>query len=137
MSHFLRAVSSRPSVLPKVDSNVSRRVFAAVGLGGAAQPPSALGGTLSRDLFESRSGAQSHKSSAANGHGNGQEGITPTPEALLHEKSMTEGEKNAPLRNILYPFPGFGSRDSSEQEQISFPQHRKGVQEVVMKKRKR
>ena len=114
------------------------KIFAAVGLGGAAQPPSARGGMLSRDLFESWSGAQSRKSSAANGHGNGQEGITPPPEVHLHEKSMTEGEKNnAPLRNLPYPFPGFGSRDSNEQEQVPFPQHRKGVQEAVMRKRKR
>jgi hypothetical protein len=49
---------------------------------------------------------------------------------------MTEGEKNAPLTNLPYPFPGFGSRDSNEQEQIPFPQRLKGVQEVVMRKRK-
>jgi hypothetical protein len=97
------------------------KVFAAVGLGGAAQPPPARRGMLSRDLFESPSGAQSRRSSAGNGHGNGQEGITPPPEALLHEKSMAEGEKNAPLKNLPYPFPGFGPRDSSEQEQIPFP----------------
>jgi hypothetical protein len=34
---------------------------------------------------------------------------------------MAEGEKNAPLKNLPYPFPGFGPRDSSEQEQIPFP----------------
>jgi hypothetical protein len=50
---------------------------------------------------------------------------------------MTEGEKNAPLKNLPYPFPGFGLRDSNEQEQIPFPPYRKGVQEVVMTKRKR
>jgi len=72
---------------------------------------------LSRDLFESPSGAQSRRSSAANG----QEGITPPPEALLHEKSMAEGGKNSPLKNLPYPFPGFGPRDSNEQEQIPFP----------------
>ena len=97
------------------------KVFAAVGLGGAAQPTPARRGMLSRDLFESPSGAQSRRSSAANGHGNGQEGITPPPEALLHEKSMAEGDKNAPLKNLPYPFPGFGPRESSEQEQIPFP----------------
>jgi hypothetical protein len=97
------------------------KVFAAVGLGGAAQPPPARRGMLSQDLFESPSGAQSRRSSAANGHGNGQEGITPPPDALLHEKSMAEGDKNAPLKNLPYPFPGFGPRDSNEQEQIPFP----------------
>ena len=93
------------------------KVFAAVGLGGAAQPPPARRGMLSRDLFESPSGAQSRRSSAANG----KEGITPPPEAVLHEKSMAEGEKNAPLKNLPYPFTGFGPRDSNEQEQIPFP----------------
>jgi hypothetical protein len=34
---------------------------------------------------------------------------------------MAEGEKNAPLKNLPYPFPGFGPRDSNEQEQIRFP----------------
>jgi hypothetical protein len=97
------------------------KVFAAVGLGGAAQPQPARRGMLSRDLFESPSGAQSRRSSAANGHGNGQEGITPPPEALIHEKSVAEGERNAPVKNLPYPFPGFGPRDSSEQEQIPFP----------------
>ncbi|KAI0267224.1 hypothetical protein BGY98DRAFT_1025624, partial [Russula aff. rugulosa BPL654] len=38
------------------------KVFAAVGLGGAAQPPPARRGMLSRDLFESPSGAQSRRS---------------------------------------------------------------------------
>jgi hypothetical protein len=67
------------------------KVFAAVGLGSAAQP--ARRGMLSQDLFESPNGSQSHRSSAANGHGNGQEGISPPPEALVHEMSMAEGEK--------------------------------------------
>jgi hypothetical protein len=95
------------------------KVFAAIGLGGAAQP--ARRGMLSQDLFESPNGSQSRRSSAANGHGNGQEGITPPPEALVHEKSMAEGEKKAPLKDLPYPFPGFGLRDSSKQEQIPFP----------------
>ena len=95
------------------------KVFAAVGLGGAAQPPPARKGMLSRDLFKSPNGAQSRRISAGNGHGNGQEGITPPPEAFLHEKSMAEG-KNAPPKNLPYPFPGFGPRDSNEQEQIPF-----------------
>jgi hypothetical protein len=78
------------------------KVFAAIGLGGAAaQPPPAHRGMLSRVLFESPSGAQPRRSSAANGHGNGQEGITPPPEALVHEKSMAEGDKNAPLKNPI------------------------------------
>ncbi|KAF8497822.1 hypothetical protein F5888DRAFT_1613094, partial [Russula emetica] len=93
------------------------KVFAAVGLGGAAQPQPARRGMLSQDLFENPSGAQSRKSSAANG----QEGRTPPPEALVHEKSMAEGDKNEPLKDLPYPFPGFGPRDSSEQEQIPFP----------------
>ena len=47
--------------------------------------------------------------------------MTPPPEALLHEKLMAEGEKNAPLKDLPYAFPGFGPRDSNEQEQIPFP----------------
>jgi hypothetical protein len=44
-------------------------------------------------------GAQSRKgSSVANGHGNGQEGITPPPEALVHEKSMAEVTRTHRLR---------------------------------------
>jgi hypothetical protein len=93
------------------------KVFAAVGLGGAAQLPPARRGMLSRDLFESPNVDQSRRSSAANG----QECVTPPPGALIHDKSMVEGEKNAPLKNLPYPFPGFGPRDSSEQEQIPFP----------------
>jgi hypothetical protein len=34
---------------------------------------------------------------------------------------MAEGDKTAPLKNLPYPFPGFGPRESSEQEQIPFP----------------
>ena len=85
------------------------KVFAAVGLGGAAHPPPARRGMLLRDLFESRSGAESRRSSAANG----KEGITPPHEAVLHEESIAEGEKNAPLKNLAYPFAGFGPRDSN------------------------
>ena len=94
------------------------KVFAAVGLGGAAQPPPARRGMLSQDLFERPDGAESRRSSAANGHGNGQEGITPPPDALVHEKSMAKGDNNAPLKNLPYPFPSFGPRprDSNEQE---------------------
>jgi hypothetical protein len=36
-------------------------------------------------------------------------------------RSRWQGEKNAPLKNLPYPFPGFGPRDNSEQEQIPFP----------------
>ena len=77
---------------------------------------------LSQGLFERPDGAESRRSSAANGHGNGQEGITPPPDALVHEKSMAEGDNNAPLKNLPYPFPGFGPRprDSNEQEQVPF-----------------
>src|SRR6266478_2038102 len=97
------------------------KVFAAVGLGGAADTQPARRGKLSRDLFESPNGATSRKSSAANGNGHGQEGLTPPPDAVVHEKSVAEGDKNAPLKDLPYPFPGFGPRDSSEQEQIPFP----------------
>src|SRR5258707_8708849 len=76
---------------------------------------------LSQDLFESPNGGTSRRSSAANGHGNGQEVIIPPPEALVHEKSMAEGDKSAPFKNLPYPFPGFGPQDGSEQEQIPFP----------------
>jgi hypothetical protein len=33
---------------------------------------------------------------------------------------MAEGEKNAPPKDLPYPVPGFGPRDSTEQEQIPF-----------------
>jgi hypothetical protein len=85
---------------------------------------------LSQDLFESPSCAQSRKGSAANGY----ESITPPSEALVHEKSMAEGKTNALLKNLPYPFPGFGPRDSSKQEQILFSPspYRKRVQEAMM-----
>ena len=99
------------------------KIFAAVGLGGAAQPPPARRGMLSQGLFERAGGAESRRSSAANGHGNGQEGIIPPPDALVHEKTMTEGDNNAPLKNLPYPLPGFGPhvQDSNEREQVPFP----------------
>jgi hypothetical protein len=62
------------------------------------------------DLSESLNGDQSRRSSAANG----QEGITLPPEALVSEKSMAKGDKNAPLKNLLYPLSDFGPQDSSE-----------------------
>ncbi|KAI9456816.1 hypothetical protein BJY52DRAFT_1187652 [Lactarius psammicola] len=98
------------------------KVFAAVGLGGAAtqQPPQARRGMLSRDLFESPKDAPSRKSSPANGQGQGQEVVPPLPEARVRETTM-EGGKNAPIKNLPYPFPGFGPRESSEQEQVPFP----------------
>jgi len=100
------------------------KVFAAVGLGGAAteQPPQARRGMLSRDLFESPKDAPSRKSSPANGHGQGQgqDVVPPLPEARVRETTM-EGGKHAPIMNLPYPFPGFGPRESSEQEQIPFP----------------
>ncbi|KAI9453375.1 hypothetical protein F5148DRAFT_1277448 [Russula earlei] len=97
------------------------KVFAAVGLGGATQPPQGRRGKLSRDLFEGPQDTPSRKSSAANGHGNGHEVVAPPPEALVHETTKTEGDKSAPLKTLPYPFPGFGPRESSEQEQIPFP----------------
>ena len=58
LSRFVhRAVTSRPSVPPKVDS----KVFAAVGLGGAAQPRPARRVMLSHDLFERPDGAESRR----------------------------------------------------------------------------
>ena len=88
------------------------KVFAAVGLGGAAtQPTPARRGMLSRDLFESPKDAPSRKSSPLNGHG---QEVAPLPEVRVRE-STTEAVP-AP-----YPFPGFGPRESSEQEQIPFP----------------
>ncbi|KAI9439198.1 hypothetical protein H4582DRAFT_2119755 [Lactarius indigo] len=99
------------------------KVFAAVGLGGATtQPPQGRRGMLSRDLFESPKDAPSRKSSPANGHGQGQgqEVVPPLPEAHVRETTM-EGGKHAPIKTLPYPFPGFGPRESSEQEQIPFP----------------
>ncbi|KAH9172425.1 hypothetical protein EDB89DRAFT_2242881 [Lactarius sanguifluus] len=99
------------------------KVFAAVGLGGATtQPPQGRRGMLSRDLFESPKDAPSRKSSPANGHGQGQgqEVVPPLPEARVRETTM-EGGKPAPIKNLPYPFSGFGARESSEQEQIPFP----------------
>ena len=90
------------------------KVFAAVGLGGAAQPQPARRRMLSRDLFES-------PNDAPNGNGHDQEVIAPPPEALVRERTTPEDDKNAPLKNLPYPFHGFGPRDSSEQEQIPFP----------------
>jgi hypothetical protein len=43
---------------------------------------------------------------------------TRPPEALVHEKSMVEGDKN--VKNLPHPFPGFAPRDDGEQEQIQF-----------------
>jgi hypothetical protein len=98
------------------------RVFAAVGLGGAAQSQQARRGKLSRDLFETPSKeAPSRGSSAANAHDNGHDVVAPPPEAVVRETTIVEGGKNAPLKDLPYPFPGFGPRDSSEQEQIPFP----------------
>jgi len=99
------------------------KVFAAVGLGGAAQPQQGRRGKLSRDLFESPKDAPSRTSSAAaNGHGNGHDVVAPPPEAVVRETTtMAEGGKDAPLKDLPYPFPGFGPRESSEQEQVPFP----------------
>jgi hypothetical protein len=71
-----RAVRSQLSVPPKVDLKGIENVFAAVGLGSGVQPQSARRGMLSQDLFESPNRDELRRSSAANGHGNGQEGIT-------------------------------------------------------------
>jgi hypothetical protein len=111
------------------------KFLAAVGLGGAAQPTPARRGMLSRDLFESPNGAQSRRISTANG----QKCITPPPEALVHEKSMAEGDKNASVKDLPYPFPAFDPRDSNEQKQIRFrllPSYRKSVHApMTMRKR--
>jgi hypothetical protein len=74
---------------------------------------------LSWELFESPSlkEGQSCRSSQVNGHGL----VTASPPvAHLHETKATEGAK-APIKNLPYPFSGFGSRDSTEKEQIPFP----------------
>ena len=97
------------------------KVFAAVGLGGAAQAQQGRRGKLSRDLFESPKDAPSRRSSPANGHGNGHDVVAPPPEAVVRETTTAEGGKDAPLKNLPYPFPGFGPRESSEQEQVPFP----------------
>ena len=34
---------------------------------------------------------------------------------------MAEGDKNAPLKDLPYPFSGFGPPDGNEHEQIPFP----------------
>jgi hypothetical protein len=99
------------------------KVFAAVGLGGAAQPQQGRRGKLSQDLFEGpkEEAPPSRGSSVANGHGNGHDVVAPLPEAVVRETTVVEGGKNAPLKNLPYPFPGFGPRESSEQEQVPFP----------------
>ncbi|KAF8261984.1 hypothetical protein EI94DRAFT_1809524 [Lactarius quietus] len=97
------------------------KVFAAVGLGGAAAPPTpARRGMLSRDLFESPKDAPSRKSSPANAQGQGQDVVPPLPEARVRETTL-EGGKAVPIKDLPYPFPGFGPRESSEHEQIPFP----------------
>lgn len=99
------------------------KVFAAVGLGGATtQPPQGRRGMLSQDLFESPGNAPSRKSSPAIvlGQGQGQDVVSPLPEAHVRETTI-EGGQHAPIKNLPYPFPGFGPRESSEQEQIPFP----------------
>jgi hypothetical protein len=71
------------------------KAFPAVVLGGAAQPQPALRGMLSRDLFESPNEAQLRGNSAANGHENGQEGITHRPRLSFTRSRWAEGDKNA------------------------------------------
>ena len=34
---------------------------------------------------------------------------------------MVEGDNNAPLKDLPYPFPGSSTRDSNDHEQVSFP----------------
>jgi hypothetical protein len=92
------------------------KVFAAVGLGGATQPSPARRGMLSRDLFESPKDAPSRKSSPPNGQG--QDVVQPLPEVRVRETTMEGG---IPIKDLPYYFPGFGPRESSEQEQIPFP----------------
>ncbi|KAF8497809.1 hypothetical protein F5888DRAFT_1803273 [Russula emetica] len=95
-------------------------VFAAVGLSGAATTAGSerIVGACSRETCSR--GPPSRRSSTASEHRNGREVITPPPDALAHEKSMAEDDKNAPPKKLPYPFSGFGPRDSSEQEQIPF-----------------
>ncbi len=67
--------------------------------------------------IESPNGATSRRSSAANRHG--QEGIIPSSDALVHEKSVTEGDMTNQESFVF--FPDFGPQDSSKQEQIPLP----------------
>ena len=98
------------------------KVFAAVGLGGATQPQPTRRGMLSQDLFETptpKDGQSPRSSGHGLGDGSGQEAVVPPlPEA--HVRETTEGGRT-PLKDLPYPFPGFGPRESSEQEQIPFP----------------
>ena len=57
----------------------------------------------------------------ANGHRNGHSIVAPPLEAVVCESMMAEGSKNALLKDPPYPFPGFGPRESSKQEQVPFP----------------
>jgi len=111
-------------------------VFAAVGLSGAAQPQPARRGILSQDLFESPNGPPSRRSSGKwtwkrSGSHN------PPPDALVHEKSVAEGDKNAPLENLPCPFPGL-ARETAANKNISCfrrrPPYRKRVQGVTMRR---
>jgi hypothetical protein len=83
---------------------------------------------LPGDLFDSPNGAPSCRSSAANGHGHGHEVIAPLLDALVHENSMTEGDKNEPIESPLpYPFLGFGLQDSDDHSRGRLPRRRKSV----------
>ena len=112
------------------------KVLAAVGLGGAAQPTPVCRGMLSRDLFESPNGAQSRRISTANGR----KCITPASEALVHEKSMAEGDRThrskiSRIRSL--PLVHETATSKSRSRSRLLPQYRRGVQEVVMRRRKR
>jgi hypothetical protein len=124
MHHALQKTQMTTAAQPSKGSFEGiKEVFAAVGLGGALQPQPAGRGMLLWDLFENLSlnDSQLHWGSQANGQGLV---IPPLPEAHLYEMTMmitTEGGK-APLKNLLYPFPGFGQQESGEQEeQTPFP----------------
>ncbi|KAF8497814.1 hypothetical protein F5888DRAFT_1906591 [Russula emetica] len=107
------------------------KVFAAVGLGGTAQPQPVCGGMLSRDLFGSPNGAYSRRNSAPNGHANGQEVITPPPEALVHEKSTSEGRTHR-SRISRIPSLAFDHGTAANKSRLRSRRrspYRKGVQE--------
>jgi hypothetical protein len=88
-----------------------KKVLATVGLGCASQPQLACRGMLSQDLFESPSlkDGQSCGSSQANRHGL----VTPlpSPKAHLGEMMMMIKGGKAPLKNLLYSFPGLVLRE--------------------------
>jgi hypothetical protein len=130
------AVTSPPSVRPKVDSKVSRRSWAAVGLGGAAQLTPAHRGMHSRDLFESPNGAQSRRISTANG----QKCITPPPEALVPRsrwQRVTRTHRLRISRIRSLPLVHETATNNSRSRSRLLPSYRKRVPDATMAMRNR